>query len=250
MRDYLVEFYPTDMKWVPQRSTIEPPGVPSKVIGVDMKPLIGRNGEKLTKVMLPLARSRVRNFWGGVHVQFVVTGPQNYLVKVDRNYSFNTIMSSVAIAQVFGEPTDFAKERHDIPYTPVPYKAPLYPEKFWEQDQYTQHAFAIWGSANLLYDFQGGIDLQRKSRILVYQTAYAVVKKSGENNFWSEFERVMKWDLNIWDDEQRKEWNDTMQRAWKKLYNSNSGIKRAADNDKNRTDPNDPINNRQRILYD
>jgi hypothetical protein len=235
MRDYLIEFYPTDMKWVPQRATTESPGVPSKIIGVDMIPLIGRNGEKLTRQMPPLARSRVRDFWGGVHAQFIVTGQQNYLVKVDRNYSFNTIMSSVAIAQVYGEPTDDVKKKYGIPYMPVPYEAPPYPKNTGEQDQYTKFVFTNWKYADLMYSFQGGIELQRKSRILIYQTAYAIVKNNKGNKFWSEFERAMKWELNIWNDEQRKEWNETMQRGWEKLYKSNSGIRRAADADKNGT---------------
>jgi hypothetical protein len=41
-----------------------------------------------------------------------------------------------------------------------------------------------------------------------------------------------------------------MQRAWKKLYESHEGFRRAADEDKNGTAPKDPLKNRKRVLYD
>ncbi|MDR1271113.1 MAG: hypothetical protein LBK82_16490, partial [Planctomycetaceae bacterium] len=241
MRDYLIEFYPTDMQWVPQKFTTEPPGVPSKPIGIDMNPLIGRNGEKLIRQMPPLARSRVRDFWGGVHVQFVVTGPHNYLVKIDRNYSFNTIMSSVAIDQVFGEPTEAVQENYGIPFLPVPYPPPAFPKNFREQDYYTKRIYANWGTLDAIYGFQGGIEHQRKNRILLYQTARAMVEKNKESKnsvihdqFWLEFERAAKWKLNLWDEEQRKEWKETMRQGWNKLYNTNEAFRRAADIDHQR----------------
>jgi hypothetical protein len=241
MRDYLIEFYPTDMKWEPLRYTTEPPGVPSKPIGIDMTPLIGINGENSAHKKLPLARSRVRNFWGGVHVQFVVTGPQNYLVKIDRNYSFNTIMSSVAIDQVFGEPTEEVKENYGIPFLFVPYTPPAFPRNFSVQDYYTKRVYANWGTLDAIYGFKGGIEHQRKNRILLYQTTLAMVKKNKEdknrishNKFWEEFEHAAKWKLNLWDDEQLKEWKETMRQGWEKLYNNHKALRRAADVDPQR----------------
>ncbi|MDR0391336.1 MAG: hypothetical protein LBH59_05485, partial [Planctomycetaceae bacterium] len=215
MRDYLIEFYPTNMQWEAQQYTTEPSGVESKPIGIDMTPLIGIDGEKLARQMLPLARSRVRNFWGGVHVQFVVTGPQNYFIKIDRNYSFNTIMSSITVDQVFGEPTVAVKDNWGIPFLPVPYSPPAFPKNFREQDDYTKLVNSNWGMLDALYMFRGGVELQRKNRILLYQNALAMIKQNKETNnseshnkFWLEFERAAKWKLNLWDDEQLKEWKE------------------------------------------
>ncbi|MDR1484382.1 MAG: hypothetical protein LBT09_06125 [Planctomycetaceae bacterium] len=241
MRDYLIEFYPTDMQWVPQRFTDGSPEVPSKPVGIDMYPLIGIDGEKMACKNAPLARSRVRNFWGGVHVQFTVTGPHNYFVKIDRNYSFNTIMSSVTIDQVFGEPTEAVQENYGIPFLPVPYPPPVFPKNFDEQNYYTQRVNANWGTLDVIYGFQGGIEYQRKNRILLYRTALAMVKQNKQsknseihNKFWSEFDHAAKWKLNLWDDEQLKEWKETMRQGWNKLYNTNGAIRRAADIDHQR----------------
>jgi hypothetical protein len=248
MRDYLIEFYPTDMKWIPQRFTTEPPGVPSKPIGIDMTPLIGRNGENLARQETPLARSRVCNFWGGVHVQFIVTGEHNYLVKIDRNYSFNTIMSSITVDQIFGEPTRQVKNKYGIPQIKVPYDPPFFPE-YYRQEEGKQ-IYENWKKLDSCYGYKDGIELQRKNRILLYQSATAMSKANEKDKLLARLAKSIKWRLNQWDDEQRKEWNDTMQRAWKKLYESHEGFRRAADEDKNGTAPKDPLKNRKRVLYD
>jgi hypothetical protein len=248
MRDYLIEFYPTDMKWIRQRFTTEAPGVPSKPIGIDMTPLVGRNGEKLTRKMPPLARSRVRNFWGGVHVQFIATGQQSYLVKIDRNYSFNTIMSSITIDQVYGEPSEDTKNNLGIPYLGVPYDPPLFPEYYRQEE--ARLIYENWKKLELLYGFRGGIELQRRDRIILYQTATAMSKAKPKDKLLSRLAYAIKWRLNQWDDEQRKEWNDTMQRGWKKIYDTYEGFRRAADESRDGTAPKDPFKNRVRVLYD
>jgi hypothetical protein len=241
MRDYLIEFYPTDMQWQHQRFTTEPPGVPSKPVTIDMLPLIGIEGEKFARQNPPLARSRVRNFWGGVHVQFIVTGPHNYFVKIDRNYSFNTIMSSVTIDQVSGEPTEAVRDNYGIPYLPVPYPPPEFPKNANEQNNYTRLFNINWSMLDVSYGFKDGIKIQRKNRIMLYQTALAMVKKNKEgensiihNKYWLQYERAMKWNLNLWDEEQRKEWKETMRQGWNKLYNTNEWIRNGADIDHQR----------------
>ena len=53
----------------------------------------------------PLARGRVRDFWSGVHKRFVVRGPSTLWVKVARDGSYNTILSSVMLDKISGPAT-------------------------------------------------------------------------------------------------------------------------------------------------
>lgn len=48
----------------------------------------------------PLARARIRDFWGGVHKRFLVRGPLKVTIELKRNYSFNTIWASVMLDSV------------------------------------------------------------------------------------------------------------------------------------------------------
>lgn len=52
--------------------------------------------------LAPMARARVRAFWGGVYEKFVVAGPGKFWLKVAKNNSMNTIVSSVFIDELIG----------------------------------------------------------------------------------------------------------------------------------------------------
>lgn len=47
-----------------------------------------------------LAASRVVNFRGGVYKNFVVRGPAKYWIKIDRDYSFNTLLQAVFLQRL------------------------------------------------------------------------------------------------------------------------------------------------------
>jgi hypothetical protein len=51
-----------------------------------------------------LARTRVRDFCGGVYKQFLVNGPGKYHVRIARNNSLNTMVSAVLIDRLAGAP--------------------------------------------------------------------------------------------------------------------------------------------------
>jgi len=55
-------------------------------------------------VLSPLARTRVRDFWGGVYKSFLVRGPHPYYLRVARNNSLNTICSAVFIDKMLPIP--------------------------------------------------------------------------------------------------------------------------------------------------
>jgi hypothetical protein len=111
MRDYLVEIFPfqksaskSDSDW--RKLAIE--------------------SEKLARDKA-LARSRVKDFWGGNYKTFVVTGSSAYAVKVDRNYSFNTILSSVMVDRMIGEENYY--DAKTTPWIYVDYKPPKLPKR-------------------------------------------------------------------------------------------------------------------------
>ncbi len=54
-----------------------------------------------------LARTRVRNFWGGVYKKFLVQGPIELTIKLDRNYSYDTILSGVFLDRVDEKPDPY-----------------------------------------------------------------------------------------------------------------------------------------------
>jgi hypothetical protein len=44
-----------------------------------------------------LLSSRIANFWGGVYKRFVVKGPVNLRIHIQRNYSFNTVFNALMV---------------------------------------------------------------------------------------------------------------------------------------------------------
>lgn len=54
-----------------------------------------------------LASARLRDFWGSSWKKFAVRGPRELTVKVDRNYSFNTMLSGVFLDEINEEPDPY-----------------------------------------------------------------------------------------------------------------------------------------------
>jgi hypothetical protein len=232
MRDYLIAIYPTEMKWRNKPSDTQ---------------LIGRQGETLVRKMTPLAKGRISDFWGGVHLQFVVSGPCNYLVKIDRNYGFNTIVSSVTIDQIYGIPTLYVKEKWGVPLLQqIPYDAPPFP-KIHDTGE-GKLLQDIWTKLDNVCGFQKGIELQRKNRIQIYQASTAIANADKQNESLSKLAKTIKWRLNQWDTEQRLQHSEIMHKAWQKFYYSNEALRKSIEEQKKGVP--DFIKNRKPVLYD
>jgi hypothetical protein len=54
-----------------------------------------------------LARARIRDFWGGVYKRFLVRGPREITIEVNRNYSYNTILAGVFLDLVDEQPPPY-----------------------------------------------------------------------------------------------------------------------------------------------
>jgi hypothetical protein len=70
--------------------------------GINVDGLVGRSivSEGYFKTRPALATARVRDFWNPVYKRFYIKGPGTYTFKIERNGSFNTIISGVLVDPV------------------------------------------------------------------------------------------------------------------------------------------------------
>jgi hypothetical protein len=210
LRDYMIEFYPTSHKWAKFDDW--------KKLSIDAETKVSQ--------IKPLEKSRVKDFWGGVHKQFVVTGPNNYFVKIDRNYSFNTIISAVTLDRLVGKPLN--EERYGIPcLAEIPYNAPPVPESFSTAEG--RQLALVWNALDNVYAKQNGVERERKARIAVYQAAAAL---SGTSDEILQMSDSLKWQLNQWDERQRKEYQETMKRGFEELLEVTPSLRQSIEDQK------------------
>ncbi|MDR2761329.1 MAG: hypothetical protein LBB88_01855, partial [Planctomycetaceae bacterium] len=183
-RDYIIEIYPSEKG--------------CSAIDSD-RAILGKYAESQVSTVEPLARTRVKDFWRGTYKQFVVKGPAKYLVKIDRNYSFNTIMSGIFVQQLQGKPTDDTK--FGIPKLHANYYPPEFPKYF--EDAESREMLELWNDLDQKFTVEDTIDLQWKYRVAVYVAATRAAQQSEASEDIKELAKCFKWRLNQWDDEQR-----------------------------------------------
>jgi hypothetical protein len=202
VRDYMIEIYPTPKEWKLE----EWPNYQLK----DWQ-IYSKLAEAQVRKTSPLAKSRVRDFWGGVHKQFIVKGQNYYFVKIDRNYSFNTILSSVSVDRLEGKPTSV--EKYGIPLLEgIPYEAPPLPQAY--SSGKGRQIGLLWKTLDQKYGVEKGMAAQRPMRLAVYQAALEFGKNDTEIKALAD---SIEWRLNLWDEKQRIEWKQIMKRAHEEL---------------------------------
>ncbi len=211
IRDYLVQVYESPQAW---RGIFED------------RPKFAKLAESQASKKSPLATSRVRDFWGGVHKKFVLTGPGSYFFKIDSNYSFNTILSSVMVRQVHGEPTWIAQLKKDqkegMPnMADVLYLPPPFPEKMKSREG--KQTIRLWQMLDMNQGSEAAILLQRKYRQLAYVAASRLAK-NGEQE--TQLAKSLAWRFNMWDEEQRKEYDEIMLKGWKKYFQTKEDFRK------------------------
>jgi hypothetical protein len=200
MRDYMIEIYPAPKEWKLQ----EWPQYKFR-----HWPRYSELAELQVRKTPPLAKSRMHDFWGGVHKQFVVTGGRYYFVKIDRNYSFNTILSSVSVDRLYGKPTWHETSQLGIQcLCEMPYEPPPLPESY--ETGLGRQVGLLWKTLDDKYAVTGGMEQQRKGRIAAYQTATFF---SDREDSLQQLADSLKWRLNQWDEKQRQEWRNFMKKA-------------------------------------
>ncbi|MDR1382808.1 MAG: hypothetical protein LBJ67_03020, partial [Planctomycetaceae bacterium] len=210
MRDYCIEVYPCDK----QRD--------GKTLGTQYSKVwkeYSMDAEMQTRKIVPLVKSRMRDFWGGCYKQFVVTGPANYYIKVDRNYCFNVAFSAVMIVRLTGTPV--FDEAAGIPWVnPYRYDPPPFPEHVEEGNEW--QIISFWNTLENQYNKCDNIELQGKYRTAVYQAATGIAHQTDDA---TQIAKSLKWRLNQWDEEQRKEWLTIMKQAFDYHYNNNESLR-------------------------
>jgi hypothetical protein len=190
------------------------------------------DAEQTVRKQEPLAKSRIKDFWGGVYKQFLISGQGYYYVKIKRNYSFNTILSAVIVERLLGEATreEVVNIPFVSPYLPNdnPYKYPMrLPQSYETMEGWRIGQF--WQTLDEVYDKRKGIELQRKRRIAAYQLA---VSLSNDNQEAALAAKAIKRLLNQWDEEQRKEWHEAMKLAFKTFYDTNESLRLSIESQK------------------
>ncbi len=158
-----------------------------------------------------LARTRVRDFWGGVWKRFLVQGPGDYYIKIGRNYSFATKVQAVTVDRVTGpNPAQGAPSlpgmggvRYDPPaYDPATLTptAPGYAT--------VKAAQTLWSALDGAAGLYGGASYVEPGRILAYRAARAADGPSLLLANW-------RWALHLWPPIERITFDATMAQAWK-----------------------------------
>ncbi|MDR1478958.1 MAG: hypothetical protein LBJ00_08450, partial [Planctomycetaceae bacterium] len=221
LRDYVIEIYPAKEAWK---------GDPYYTWREHSKA-----AEQIARKMPPLAKSRVRDFWGGVYKQFMLTRGF-YYVKIRRNYSFNTIISAVMVERLQGNKT-YAEGlipmvSHYLPsesrYKAIP---PRFPQNIDSYEAW--QVLVFWNNLDKIYAKVGGMAMQRKRRIAAYQKSVAMTQE--DKKVFEPIVDSMKWRLNQWDEALRKEWREAMEAAFKNLYESNESVRKSIEEQKNGT---------------
>jgi hypothetical protein len=117
-----------------------------------------------------IAQTRVKDFWPGVYESFVVTGPSQYYVKLERNYSLNTILQGV-----FFDRLDITRDAwtpswlYGVPLTPPP--ASVKKPVALKVSPAAVEAMKLWAQLDGLYGSSQTGAMQRPYRIQLLRVA-------------------------------------------------------------------------------
>lgn len=188
-RDYLIEIYPAPAEQQDIKDIFEE------------WPRLSEIAHRTSQNTAPLAKTRLRDFWGGAYKVFCIAGPSKYFVRIKRNYSFNTILSLVAIDCLKGESMT---ERMGIPLMHrYSYAAPRVTHLSLSEKALT--VLEAWKSLDDSYDKVDCIKYQRKARIGACCLAKELSVEDPPQDLNSL--KYIEWHLKQWNDEQRLNWN-------------------------------------------
>jgi hypothetical protein len=180
-----------------------------------------------------LARTRIKDFWGGVHKSFLLQGPGDYYFVLRKNNSFNTIVQSVTIDKLNGPPTEdegsrdvwLGDVRHESPTPEVMrelYKAVLADATLQKTRPLAKAdlvgAIALWNALDNAYDKSGNQDLQIPLRLLAYRTVHQAV---GTVETGQALLKAWRWALPLHLTEDRSTFTTAMKNAWTSLSREN-----------------------------
>ena len=154
-----------------------------------------------------LCSARVRNFWAGAYKQFVVTGPETYVLHIERGGSENTIVSGIFIDKLAGPHTMY----DDQPMAwlgLIQYRAPVAPPSGAGDGALVQRARALWDAAGAAKAFPARAPFCRLCQLFAYRSAASAGAKAVLLQNW-------RWSLGLWTVDDREEFLRTMDEGWK-----------------------------------
>ncbi len=203
MRDYMIAIYPFQQSW----------------LGFEKWPYFAREAERAVRKVPPLAQTRVKDFWGGEYKTFVVTRPGLFAVKIDSNYSFNTIISSVMVDRMVGPPDRYDNE--PTPWTYTPYYAPKLPDANLFRTEEGKAAFDAWTMLSKQRDKLGVTKMEKEMEWQIFRMAAVAVGVGVDagKSVDAEMQLVnhLMWKVKFWNDELRNDFNLSMKASWQKF---------------------------------
>lgn len=157
----------------------------------------------------PLARARVRDFWGPVYKQFLVCGPGPFLMRIGRNHSHGVTLNGVFIdrlPQAVRAGAAPASWMGDVHYDPPPAGEPGVSQG-QPQAEVLRAAADLWARLDGCYGMSGGAALQWPMRLAAYRAAVASGAPAAMLSNW-------RWHLRLWSAADRTEFNASMARAY------------------------------------
>jgi hypothetical protein len=171
----------------------------------DLQLFPGENKDGRIDINSPLARARVTDFWGGVYKQFLLGGPGSYVLRINRNRSFETRLQAVFLDRVAGPLPDITGK---LPgFSAIPYQPPAKPNPGNSKPTpLTKAAVNLWSQLDDALGLRGAVALQMPFRIWCYRAAIAGHAPPDILERW-------RWQISIWTAEDRKKFDDTMKAA-------------------------------------
>jgi len=206
-RDFMVEIYPAEQGWRGQSSD---------------RPMFGTLAESQVSKIPLLAKARVQDFWGGIHKQFVVKGPGKFFVKIDRNYSFNTILSGIFIRQLYGKPTEDIQfgipDLHHIKLDTY-----VLPKSYEDADERT--LAILWQTLNEKTPFAKCTDYEGKYRKMCLISAIRMSEPDGASEEIKMLTQAIRYRLKEWDGRLWTDWRYRFELGREQFLNFNPQIR-------------------------
>jgi hypothetical protein len=156
----------------------------------------------------PLGRARVCDFWGGVYKIFIVAGPGDYLLRIEKNNSFNTNVCGIFIDKLGGPITRY----DDLPIAflgGIKFKAPEMETPESNEELVIKRARDLWGAALEAQCDPLCAHFCRICQLMAYRSAVSANAATKLLQNW-------RWYLGLRTEDDRVEFARTMDEGWEK----------------------------------
>ena len=166
-----------------------------------------------------LAHARMGDFWNGSYAQFWVQGPGSYRVKIGRGHSHGVVLSALLLDQIRGsQPND----RPMPSMGGVRYVTETIPSPAGDENEALKAARDLWAAAETNTPKSGAIESAWMARLLALRAA-------ASNGATPALLANWRWKLAIWNAEDKRQFDATMQLAFQKEREQQAEDKRKSD---------------------